>query len=90
MKLDDSYYADTYLETNTGLGFQGLIGKEWWVWPGWGPGRGGSVDGLVDEELGLLGRALERRLVLDPVRRNVQLRTRPRASGLGGMIGGEG
>lgn len=38
MRLDDNYYDETYLETDTGLGFQGQVGKEWWVWPGWGMG----------------------------------------------------
>lgn len=43
LKVEDSYYADTYLETNTGLGFQGKVGKEWWVWPGWGMGVAGQL-----------------------------------------------
>jgi len=43
MRLDDNYYDQTYLETDTGLGFQGLIGKEWWVWPGWGLGVAGQL-----------------------------------------------
>jgi len=43
LKVEDSYYAQTYLETNTGLGFQGKVGKEWWVWPGWGLGVAGQL-----------------------------------------------
>ena len=43
LKVEDSYYADTYLETNTGIGFQGKVGKEWWVWPGWGLGVAGQL-----------------------------------------------
>jgi len=43
LKVEDSYYPDTYLETNTGLGFQGKVGKEWWVWPGWGLGMAGQL-----------------------------------------------
>jgi len=43
MRLDDNYYDSTYLETDTGLGFQGLVGKEWWVWPGWGLGVAGQL-----------------------------------------------
>ena len=44
MRLDDNYYDQTYLETDTGLGFQGLVGKEWWVWPGWGLGVAGQLN----------------------------------------------
>jgi len=43
MRLDDNYYDQTYLETDTGIGFQGLVGKEWWVWPGWGLGVAGQL-----------------------------------------------
>ena len=43
LKVEDSYYADTYLETNTGLGFRGQVGKEWWAWPGWGLGVAGQL-----------------------------------------------
>jgi len=43
MRLDNNYYDQTYLESDTGIGFQGQVGKEWWAWPGWGLGVAGQL-----------------------------------------------
>src|SRR6185312_15409049 len=36
-------YGNTVAASNTGLGFQGMIGKEWWVSPEWGLGVAGEM-----------------------------------------------
>ncbi|HEX3904594.1 MAG TPA: hypothetical protein VH853_17290 [Polyangia bacterium] len=44
MQIDDTN-GDMAYESDVGLGFQGMIGKEWWVSPHWGLGLAGELIG---------------------------------------------
>lgn len=43
LELDDSNSNDTLFQTNTGVGFQGMVGKEWWITQDWGIGVAGEL-----------------------------------------------
>jgi hypothetical protein len=36
-------YGKTLVSSNTGVGFEGMIGKEWWVSSDWGLGLAGEL-----------------------------------------------
>jgi hypothetical protein len=35
--------GNNQIETNTGVGFQGMVGKEWWIADEWGLGVAGEI-----------------------------------------------
>jgi len=43
LDLSDSDTNETFYQTDTGLGFQALVGKEWWVARDWGLGVAGEI-----------------------------------------------
>ena len=63
LSLSDAENSDKTLnESRAGLGFQGLIGKEWWVSEDWGLGVAGEVMAatMKDESTDLDGPDLRR------------------------------